>query len=301
MNQRASLLVVALVLSAGLFGQSGTLKGKAIDQIRNEPIPFASVVILTAPDGSLLGGTSADADGKFTIKQIPPGRWTVKASAYGYITLQIDTVRIIKDKLVILDLELRPKAKIFDEVRIIEYKVGNTYKENTTFPVTAEDIEKMPGRTVLAVTKAVAKDMQDRVDGVRIRDNLESLIEGAWKLIFAQKVTDGVVDFDFPNKVSGSSIKIWSGSHYTSVGKFQVNSSQINLYGGGTYSFEGNIYVEIIKYHFMPNSVGNEVKMILEIRNDILIQKWPVNTDGKIDDNNYFIEKYMRLDESKNP
>lgn len=38
--------------------------------------------------------------------------------------------------------------------------------------------------------------------------------------------------------------------------------------------------------------------MLLEMRNDTLIQTWPVNGDGQIDKSNYRIEKLVRVEES---
>ena len=33
--------------------------------------------------------------------------------------------------------------------------------------------------------------------------------------------------------------------------------------------------------------------MLLEVKNDTLVQTWPVNENGQIDENNYRIEKFI--------
>ena len=69
-----------------------------------------------------------------------------------------------------------------------------------------------------------------------------------------------------------------------------------NNYGWGTYKLtEGNKYEESIIYHHMDeSSIGTNIKMLIEVRNDTLIQKWPVNDNWQLAVT-YNEEKYVRL------
>ena len=64
------------------FSQSGTLKGRIIDGTNAESIPMVNISLLQ--DGAIVGGTSSDMDGYYSIKPIPPGKYTVEASFIGY-------------------------------------------------------------------------------------------------------------------------------------------------------------------------------------------------------------------------
>jgi len=156
MFRKLLLVVIAVFAAIGVFAQSTTLKGKVLDKVTGQPVPFANVVVLTGD--TQLGGTATDFEGNYTIKPLPPGNWTVKASAVGYQALQVDRVLLRADAIRFLDLELTTKTEQIEEVQVIAYKVPLIDKDNTQTgeTVTAEDIEKMPGRSVLSVASTVA-------------------------------------------------------------------------------------------------------------------------------------------------
>ena len=68
------------IISAQLMmaQEVATIEGKVVD-IDNNPVPFASVYI---PE--LHKGAAADADGQFSINNIPYGLWQLTASGVGY-------------------------------------------------------------------------------------------------------------------------------------------------------------------------------------------------------------------------
>lgn len=120
--------------------------------------------------------------------------------------------------------------------------------------------------------------------------------EGAWQLVYAKSVSADTVVNEFPVDLTGSDMKIWTKNHFIFVGLYNLDSTIINSYGGGTYKLEGNRYEENILYHTYPNFVGKKINMLLEVKNDTLTQTWPVNEDGQIDKHNYEIEKYIRAE-----
>jgi hypothetical protein len=119
----------------------------------------------------------------------------------------------------------------------------------------------------------------------------KSPIEGAWQLVYAQWQPENML---FPSQVKGSDIKIWSNDYFAAVGKITMDTVITNLYVGGKYTLEGNRYEEDILYHTFESLNGQKVKLLLEIRNDTLIQQWPANEDWKLEEV-YSTEKYVRL------
>ena len=77
---RKLLFTIGIVLSANLlvFSQSGALKGKVLDKVTREPLPFVNIVVEVG--GTNVGGSASDLDGNFMIKPIPPGKYDVKAT-----------------------------------------------------------------------------------------------------------------------------------------------------------------------------------------------------------------------------
>jgi hypothetical protein len=116
-------------------------------------------------------------------------------------------------------------------------------------------------------------------------------IEGAWKLIYSK--FEGI-DLTFPEHIKGSDIKMWSKEHFTFVGQFKMDTTTIDNYGWGTYKLNGNKYEEHVMLHGDKPSIGKTFRMILEIRNDTLIQQYSTDENWKLP-KNYSTEKYVRI------
>ena len=124
---------------------------------------------------------------------------------------------------------------------------------------------------------------------------VSKLPQGAWQYVQSQRVINDSVVNMFPVKYSGSDIKMWSEKHFLVVGRFKIDTTFMDNYVGGTYKLEGNRYEESILYHVNKNAVGLKVKMLLELKNDTLIQTFPVDDKGIPVKGGYYIEKYIRL------
>ena len=88
---------------------------------------------------------------------------------------------------------------------------------------------------------------------------------------------------------------MWTKDYWTFVGIVKTDSTDIDLYGGGTYTLNGNKYEENIIYHNDKPSINTKFKALLEIKNDTLIQ---INNilDGWKRPSRYGIEKYVRAE-----
>jgi hypothetical protein len=120
---------------------------------------------------------------------------------------------------------------------------------------------------------------------------------GAWKWVSAKQYSEGKLVFDFfPGVYQGGSVKIWSKNHVNDVGRFQNDTSTINLYSGATYKLEGNRYGETVIYHFTKKGTAtSKVKSLLELRNDTLIQTNGVDDNWKLG-KKYMVYKFVRLE-----
>ena len=120
--------------------------------------------------------------------------------------------------------------------------------------------------------------------------------EGTWKMVQMQMIDRGKVTNYFPARYKVNQIKMWSGNHFSFVGKYEVDTTSSYRYGVGTFTLNGNIYEETILYHFDQSYEGNKNKIWLEIRNDTLLHIFPVDNSGKPNQTKHWIEKYIRLD-----
>ena len=81
--------------------------GKIVGEVQNskggEAVPAANIMI----DGTNLGAAS-DKNGKFEINNVPPGKYTLKASMLGFITLELRDIKVESGKASNIRIHLKP-------------------------------------------------------------------------------------------------------------------------------------------------------------------------------------------------
>ena len=121
----------------------------------------------------------------------------------------------------------------------------------------------------------------------------KSTIEGAWQLVYAKNIS---MEESFPAQISGEQVKMFIKGHLTWVGQYKLPADTAILYDYGlaTYTLDGNKFIENVKIHARKSAIGTK-KMIMEIRNDTLIQRWPTDENYNLPEK-YNTFKYIRLD-----
>lgn len=120
-------------------------------------------------------------------------------------------------------------------------------------------------------------------------------VVGAWDLIYARQVVNDSVVATFPDDYQGSQVKMWCNNYWMFTGEFSQDTVKTDGFGGGSYTLEGIVYKETIKYHSSKDYVGETIRMRIVVANDTLIQVWPANETGEVDKSNYTSEKYVRV------
>jgi len=108
--------VVVLVVSALFAGQlraqnSATLSGTITDASTHQPLPFINIIL----KGTRIGG-STDSQGKYSVKNIPPGTYVVMIAAVGYKTVEMNDIVINDDRQ--FDAELTLSEVSLGEVSV---------------------------------------------------------------------------------------------------------------------------------------------------------------------------------------
>ena len=150
----AVALCATISFSYAQVGQ-GEIKGKIIDGSTGEPLPFVNLVIEL--NGQQKAGASTDFDGKYSLKPIPPGKYTLKATFTGYKPLQYEGVQVNAEKITFLDLNMESTITEIEEFTVVEYAIPLISKDNTSSggTVSKEDIMRMPGRSATSVAQTV--------------------------------------------------------------------------------------------------------------------------------------------------
>ncbi|MBK9418034.1 MAG: carboxypeptidase-like regulatory domain-containing protein [Flavobacteriales bacterium] len=88
--------LIALVLGCGAMAQSlGEIQGTVLDEAQ-QPLPFANVVTTY---GDQLIGSTTDERGRFVLKPLNPGTYTVRISYVGLLPKEITGVLVNPDKI----------------------------------------------------------------------------------------------------------------------------------------------------------------------------------------------------------
>jgi len=124
----------------------------------------------------------------------------------------------------------------------------------------------------------------------------KSPIIGAWQVISWQRIADDTLMWKLGVDYTGTEMKIWSGNYFNFVGRYVRNrdTTIIDNYGGGTYKLDGIHCEESYLYFGERSLVGTSQRLLMEIKNDTLIQTWPCNENWQIDKSNYNIQKLTR-------
>lgn len=138
-----SILTALLIFFAcgTAFAQSGKIAGRVTDGTTGDPLPFVNVIILGTSQGA-----ATDIDGYYSILNVRPGTYSVRASAIGYNAVTIQELQVSIDLTTQADFQLyETSLELGEEVVVIAQKPLVT-KDLTasTALVDADEISALP-------------------------------------------------------------------------------------------------------------------------------------------------------------
>jgi TonB-dependent receptor len=185
-----TLLLVLLAVPAPLIAANGTIEGVVRDQQTGELLPGANVVLVKTS----MGG-STDLMGKFIIRNVPPGSYTLRATYIGYRDQEV-AIQIGEGETRTQDLKLRSVGVEGEEVVVTAQASGQNAAINRQLASNqivsvvssariqelpdanaAESVGRLPGVSVLRSggegNQVVIRGLQPKynaitIDGVRL-------------------------------------------------------------------------------------------------------------------------------------
>ena len=128
------------------------------------------------------------------------------------------------------------------------------------------------------------------------QEEVKNPIEGAWEVVSWQTIAYDTIRAELGKNFTGTEMKIWSKTCFNFVGHYDLDTAMYDNYGGGTYKLDGTHYEENYLYFGAQSMVGTSQKLLLEIKNDTLIQTWPCDDNWQIDKSNYNVQQLIRKD-----
>ena len=197
--RNALLLLVVLtpfifVYSQGRQGgegfAGGTVEGRVLVANSNEKVEYANVVVLSSVDSSVLTGTVTDADGKFNIERLRPGKYFVDIRFIGFKDRHFN-IEINRNNLNINlgDIFIEPVAINLENVIVEDERSPVSYQLDKK----VIDVDQMQtvvsgnAADVLENVPSVTVDIEGNVS-LRGSGNFTVLIDGRPSIMDAQDV-----------------------------------------------------------------------------------------------------------------
>ncbi len=126
-GRQLSKLIIFYCLCTGSSFAQGTLSGKVVDQLTNEGIGFASVIIKNSTSGDIIKGVNTDVDGSFSLVT-DVDLFDLEIRQIGYNSLYRDTVKMngANRDLGVLTLDLIDQA--LEEVMVVHEKSTTEFR-----------------------------------------------------------------------------------------------------------------------------------------------------------------------------
>jgi len=136
-------ITFALIISIipGLLAQQAALKGRVIDAVNNEPLPFVNVIV----SGTTIGAIT-DIDGNFQLIGLSPGFVRIQASFVGYQSALSTQIEVSNAKVAFLEIKMEQTDTKIEEVTVS----ASPFRKTEESPVSLKtigiaEIEKSPG------------------------------------------------------------------------------------------------------------------------------------------------------------
>ncbi|MGE5432332.1 MAG: carboxypeptidase-like regulatory domain-containing protein, partial [Syntrophomonadaceae bacterium] len=92
---------VQTITYGGPLGTTGKIAGRVVDAATREALPFVNIVLVGTSQGA-----ATDMDGYYSILNVAPGTYSLKATAIGYNSTTVQNVKVSIDLTTKIDFDL---------------------------------------------------------------------------------------------------------------------------------------------------------------------------------------------------
>ncbi|MCF8266899.1 MAG: TonB-dependent receptor [Ignavibacteriales bacterium] len=239
-------LLILIMASGSVYGKLGTtgkIAGRVTDATTGEALPFVNIII----EGTSLGAAS-DIDGYFSIINIPPGTYSVKASAIGYNSSTVKNAKVSIDLTTSIDFQLSDTSiQLKEEIVVVATKPMVTKDQTASTAIVGDElIKELPVTEIGDVLALQAGIVVGSGGGIHVRGGRSGQIGYQIDGVPVTDAYDGgsVVDI---NTSAVKELQVISGAFNAEYG--QAMSGIVNLVTkDGSNNFAGSISAYIGDY-----------------------------------------------------
>jgi outer membrane receptor protein involved in Fe transport len=141
MIKKLTVVFILFLATSLMAGVTGKIAGVIVDEQTREPLPGVNVVL----EGTLLGA-STDADGYYTILNVPPGTYTIQATYIGYNETRVVEVKVSVDLTSRVNINMSETTlELSETITVVSTRpLIRTDEVSTRHFVSSEEIEVQP-------------------------------------------------------------------------------------------------------------------------------------------------------------
>lgn len=216
--QSLLIIFITLLSTNTALSQSGKISGKVTDAETHEALPFVNIIIV----GSSMGAAS-DLEGDYFILNIPPGTYSIKASAIGYNSVTMENINVASGFTSNADFELAPATLELSQDVVVVAEKPLVQKDLTasTSTVGADVISQLPVtniKDVLQLQAGIVSSGADlhvrggrkgqlvyQIDGVPVTDSYDgsTVVDVASDAVKELQVISGAFNAEYGQAMSG--------------------------------------------------------------------------------------------------
>jgi outer membrane receptor protein involved in Fe transport len=191
----ALLLTSQLLLAQGIPKGTGKIAGIVLDSASHQPVPFATIALISLATQKPVDGAVCDDKGLFTLNKIPAGEYKISVSFIGYKTVNKAPLSVAEKgtDLNTGTILLASEAKQLKEVTVIGQKELIEEKVDRTVYNAEQDATAKGGDAtdVLRRVPMLSVDLDGNVS-LRGNQNIKVLINNKPSTITAGSVADAL-------------------------------------------------------------------------------------------------------------
>lgn len=134
-------VLLLFVLPVHIYAQNASLRGRVVDALSNEPLPFVNVIV----SGTTIG-TITDMNGNFVLTGLTPGFVRIEASFVGYRRAISSETEVSAARVNSIEIQMEEQKEQIEEVTV----TASPFRKTEESPVSLRsigigEIEKSPG------------------------------------------------------------------------------------------------------------------------------------------------------------
>ena len=178
---KAMMMLISMLLMQGMTMASNQISGRVVDDNDASPL-IGATVILSDESGKQVLGVTTDTTGRFELKEVMTGDYTLQCSYIGYEPFMM-VLKQFERNTDLGEIRLKPASEVLDEVVVKGDRVVQKIDRQLVMPTQAQKKAatngvsllqhlQIPGLSVNAIEKSITtnygESVQLRINGVEV-------------------------------------------------------------------------------------------------------------------------------------